>query len=209
MSGKLGESRQHEIENEQLTFGESRWGGSHGGGTNSDAGDGRTRIAFTQINGPVRMVRTDRTLLVTAEIEAVTHDTCSRCLEPATMSVSVALEEEFTPKNADLMGSFRNRPLPEETEAPEAREAPEDGDWSHDPALFIDEQNYLDLSEVLGQALTGATRIAPLCSDACLGICPTCTVNRNEIQCTCAQSTTDPRWEALAGLVDKGAKFPS
>ena len=171
LSGKLGESRQHEIENERLVFGES---------------------TFTQVNGPVRMLRTDRTVLVTADIEAVTHDTCSRCLEPATVNVSVALEEEFTPKNADLMGGPNGRL--------------QDDDGYYDPALLIDEQNFLDLSEVLGQALTSATRIAPLCTDACLGICPVCTVNRNDIQCGCAQISIDPRWEALAGLRDKGAK---
>ncbi len=174
LSGKLGESRQHEIENEQLVFGES---------------------AFTEVNGPVRMMRTDRTVLVTADIEAVTHDTCSRCLEPATVSVSVALEEEFTPKNADLMEGLNGHSR--------------DGDDYFDPALLINEQNFLDLSEVLGQALTGAIRIAPLCMDACLGICPVCTVNRNDIQCTCAQSSIDPRWKALAGLSEKGAEFSS
>lgn len=178
LSGKLGESRQHEIENEQLSFGE-----------------GGKRSSFTKINGPVRLFRTDRTVLVTADIEAVTHDTCSRCLEPATVNVSVALEEEFTPKNADLVGG------------PSDRSPGEDG--LYDPALFIDEQNFLDLREVLGQALTGATLIAPLCTAECLGICPNCTVNRNEYQCTCAQNSIDPRWEALAGLADTGAESRS
>ena len=174
LSGKLGESRQHEIENERLVFGES---------------------TFTEVNGPVQMLRTDRTVLVTADIEAVTHDTCSRCLEPAILSVSVALEEEFTPKNADLMEGLNGHSR--------------DGDDYFDPALLIDEHNFLDLSEVLGQALTGAIRIAPLCMDACRGICPVCTVNRNDIQCTCAQSSIDPRWKALAGLSEKGAEFSS
>ena len=163
MSGELGESRQHEIENERLAFGES---------------------SFTEISGPVRMTRTDRTVLVTVDIEAVTHDTCSRCLEPATVSVSVALEEEFTPKNADLMDGLNGHS--------------QDGDDYFDPALLIDEQNFLDLSEVLGQALTGAIRI-----------CPVCAVNRNEIQCSCAESPIDPRWEVLAGLTERGAEFSS
>ena len=177
LSGKLGESRQHEIENERLTFGE-----------------GHRLSSFTQISGPVRLFRTGRTVLVTADIEAVTHASCSRCLEPATVNVSVALEEEFTPKNADLLGGRNDR-------------SP-GGDGYHDPALFIDEHNFLDLSEALGQALIGATQIAPLCKDSCLGICPTCTVNRNEIQCTCAQSYIDPRWKALAEVVAKGVSSP-
>jgi uncharacterized protein len=171
LSGELGESRQHEIENGRLAFGES---------------------SFNQINGFVRLLRTDRTVLVTADIEAVTHASCSRCLEPAAVDVSVALEEEFTPVNASLVGGPNGRP--------------EDGDDLYDPALLIDEHNSLDIREALAQALLGATRIAPLCNDQCLGICPTCTVNRNEIQCSCAKSTIDPRWEDLAELLEKGAK---
>lgn len=167
LSGKLGESRWHEIEDEHLAFA------------------GRS---FINVRGPLRLLRTDRTILVTADVEAVTHDACSRCLEPAFVNVSVALEEEFTPKNADLMGGLSDRS--------------EDEDGYSDPALFIDEQNFLDLSEVMAQALASATRIAPLCSDACLGICPVCTVNRNEFLCNCAQISLDPRWEALAGLKD-------
>ncbi len=178
LSGKLGESRQQEIENERLIFGQ-----------------GQRRSLFTQISGPVRMMRTDRTVLVTADIEAVTHDTCSRCLKPATVNVSVALEEEFIPINADLMGGRTDRSR--------------DEDDYFDPALFIDEQNFLDLREALGQALLGATRIAPLCEDQCLGICPICTVDRNVIQCSCDQSPVDPRWEALADLPDRGAESPS
>jgi uncharacterized protein len=174
MSGKLGESRQHELENERLAFG---------------------RSSFTQISGPVQLMRTDRTVLVTADIEAVTHDTCSRCLEPATVNVSVALEEEFTPKNADLMGGQNGRL--------------QDEDGYYDPALLIDEKNFLDLGQVLGQALTGAIRIAPLCMDECLGICPICTENRNDILCSCAENSIDPRWKALAGLVDTGAESSS
>ena len=175
LSGELGESRQHEIENERLAFGDH---------------------SFTSISGSVRMIRTDRTVLINADIETVTHDTCSRCLEPATVNVSVTLEEEFTPTNADLMARRGSRP---------GNRSVDTEDY-FDPALVIDEQNFLDLSEALGQALSGAVSIAPLCKDECLGICPTCTVNRNEIQCACAQITYDPRWGALAGLVEKGAK---
>ena len=97
LSGKLGEGRQHEIENERLTFGQA-----HEGGGSHQRGQGQRRSSFTQISGPVQMIRTDRTVLVTAVVEAVTQALCSRCLEPATVNVSVALEEEFTPKNPIL-----------------------------------------------------------------------------------------------------------
>tara|TARA_Y100001936_G_scaffold252075_1_gene310398 strand:+ start:3881 stop:4423 length:543 start_codon:yes stop_codon:yes gene_type:complete len=169
LTGNLGDSQQHEIENESLRI---------------------SGHSIKKINGQVRLMRTDRTVLVNAEIEAETHDSCSRCLEPATVNVFVNMEEEFTPLNADLVDGPNNRT---------------DDDY-YDSALIIDEQNFLDLTEGLGQAILGALPIAPLCKDDCLGICPTCTVNRNIIQCSCAKSSFDLRWAGLAKLMEKGAE---
>ena len=175
LTGKLGDSQQHEIENESLLI------------------DGRS---LKEINGPVRLMRTDRTVLVNAEIEAVTHDSCSRCLEPATVNVFVNMEEEFSPVNADLVGGSGSR---------SSNHTTNDDDY-YDPALVIDERNFLDLTEGLGQALLSAIPIAPLCKDDCLGICPICTANRNIIHCSCAENTVDPRWAGLARLLEKGAE---
>jgi len=171
LTGNLGDSEQHEIENERIVI------------------DGRS---LNEISGPVRLMRTDTTVLVTTEIEAVMHGSCSRCLEPATLNVNVAMEEEFSPINASLMG---------------ANNRSEDKDDYYDPALIINEQNFLDLTDGLGQALLGALPIAPVCREDCLGICPFCTVNRNIISCSCAESSVEPRWAGLAGLLEKDAEF--
>ena len=172
LTGSLGDSERHEIENETIVI------------------DGRT---LSEINGSIRLMRTDATVLVSADFEAVTHDSCGRCLEPATVNVNVTMEEEFSPTNASLVSSTASRP--------------DEEDYSYDPALVIDEQNFLDISLGLGQALLSALPIAILCKEDCLGICPLCTVNRNIIQCSCAESSIDPRWAGLAGLTGKGAKF--
>lgn len=171
LTGNLGDSQQHEIENERIVI------------------DGR---ALQKINGSVRLMRTDATILVSADFEAVTHDACSRCLDPATVDVKVTMEEEFSPTNASLMGETSSRP--------------DEDDFTFDPALVIDEQNFLDLTEGLGQAFLTALPIAILCKEDCLGICPICTVNRNIIQCSCAKTSVDPRWAGLAGLIGKGAE---
>ena len=175
LTGSLGDSERHELENERIVI------------------DGRS---LDEICGPVRLMRTDTTVLVTAEIEAVTNEPCSRCLEPASVNVDFAMEEEFSPVNASLMGANKRS----------ANSAGDENDY-YDSALVIDEQNFLDLTEGLGQALLGALPIAPVCREDCLGICPTCTVNRNIISCSCAESSIDPRWAGLAGLLEKGAEF--
>ena len=176
LTGNLGDSEQYEIENVSLEI------------------DGHS---LREINGPVRLMRTDQSVLVSAEIEAVMRGVCSRCLEPATMNVVVNMEEEYSPVNVDLLGKSGKS---------SNRDGSPDDDY-YDPTLTITDQNYLDLTEGLGQALLGALPIAILCKEDCLGICPLCRVNRNIINCSCAESSIDPRWAGLAGLTSKGAKF--
>jgi uncharacterized protein len=171
LTGSLGDSEQYEIENEHIVI------------------DG---YSLKEINGSVRLMRTDATVLVSGDFESVTHNSCGRCLEPATVYVNVTMEEEFSPTNINLMGDKGSRP--------------DEEDYSYDPVLVIDEQNSLDLTEGLGQAFLSALPIAILCKEDCLGICPICTVNRNIIQCSCVESSVDPRWAGLAGLIGQSAE---
>ena len=160
------------------------------------AREGTTRVAeinseeifadrhhFFGINGPVRLMRTDRTVLVSASVEATVSDTCGRCLGPAEIKLSAEFEEEFEPVNFDLVA---DRPAPVEPD--------------FDPALVIDSRNMLDMTEALGQALSLAMPLALVCREDCAGICTTCYSNRNRSSCRCAENAVDPRWEALAGL---------
>ena len=167
LSGTLGESRQHKIENEQLMVADR---------------------LLTHINGPIYLIRTDRTVILDADITAVTQETCSRCLEAAPVNIRVKMDEEFYPLNMDLMDQL------------------DSNSQDNDPALIIDKRNVLDLTEGLGQALVAAIPIAPLCKDECLGICVICAANRNLIDCSCPQSRSDLRWESLDKLLDKGAE---
>jgi len=174
LSGKLGDSRQHKIENEQLMIADR---------------------LLTHINGPIHLIRTDRTLILDADITAVTQSICSRCLEVATVKINVQMDEEFYPLNMDLMDHLYGSQM--------------DDDFYYDPALIIDKQNFLDLTKSLGQALIAAIPIAPLCTDECLGLCAICAANRNLIECSCPQSRSDLHWKSLDKLLDKGAESPS
>lgn len=176
LTGNLGDTEQYEIENENLEL---------------------EGLTLKEIHGPIRLMRTERTVLVTAEIDAVTHSACSRCLEPATMNVFVNMEEEYSPANGDLINKSGKSSNSGSTN---------DGDY-YDTTLTITDQNHLDLTEGLGQSLLGALPIAILCKEDCLGICPICTVNRNIIHCSCAESSIDSRWAGLAGHLGTGAKF--
>ncbi len=41
----------------------------------------------------------------------------------------------------------------------------------------------------------------PLCSNQCKGLCPECGVNRNETECTCTSERLNPKFAALAKLL--------
>lgn len=143
---------------------------------------------FEEIVGTVHMLRTDSTILVSVDADARTTQTCSRCLEPAEIALSLTIEEEFYPTNHDLGGG----PI-------SGRGEPED------EALVIDDKNMLDLHEVLRQALTAALPIAPICAPDCAGICPVCLRDRNVEPCDCHQDSPETPFAPLAKLLARDA----
>ncbi|MSQ11055.1 MAG: DUF177 domain-containing protein [Dehalococcoidia bacterium] len=129
------------------------------------------------VRGPVEMVRTPRGILVIAELTSQVPEVCSRCVEPLTEPVVVALEEEFFP-SVDV--------------------------WSGAPVHVpdvdgyqIDQRHILDLGEAFRQGVWTALEIQPLCNPGCRGLCLNCGVNLNRETCSCDATPADPRWERL------------
>lgn len=58
----------------------------------------------------------------------------------------------------------------------------------------------IDLEPVAREAILLELPIAPLCREDCRGLCPTCGVDRNEVDCECAEAPADPRWSGLEDL---------
>jgi uncharacterized protein len=58
----------------------------------------------------------------------------------------------------------------------------------------------VDLEPLVRDAVLLELPQAPLCSEECKGLCPTCGINRNEDTCTCEPTNRDPRWAALDEL---------
>ena len=141
------------------------------------------RHHFYGISGPVRLMRTDRTVLVTASLTATVEDICGRCLRPAILNVEIEFEEEFQPTNRDLV-SERAAPVEDE----------------YDPALVVDSRNMLDMTDAVAQSLSVAVPLAPLCKKDCAGFCTTCFADLNVSTCGCDQTPVDPRWQSLAQI---------
>lgn len=62
--------------------------------------------------------------------------------------------------------------------------------------------DWLDLEPIVHDACILELPLAPLCREDCQGLCPRCGANRNSEPCSCEDVPADPRWAALAGLVD-------
>jgi len=82
--------------------------------------------------------------------------------------------------HADVREVFEETPDPEET-------YPLAGDQ-------------IDLEPMARDAVLLELPQAPLCSERCKGLCPTCGANFNDTTCDCAPPTRDPRWAALDDL---------
>lgn len=58
----------------------------------------------------------------------------------------------------------------------------------------------LDLGPMARDAVLLELPLAPLCTEACRGLCPTCGADRNQVACGCVPERVDHRWAALDAL---------
>lgn len=115
-------------------------------------------VAFREVKVAGVLVGTGEQLSVRAEIEAVLHTRCSRCLEPVRKDMSTQIDVVF------------------------AREENPD-----DPDLYRFEGSELDLTDAVRDALVMEIPMMILCKEDCKGLCPVCGTNRNLGTCTCQQ----------------------
>ena len=120
-------------------------------------------------------------IVFTATVRAPWRAVCRRCLGPA---------------RGDLVASLR------EVYAKPGREIASDDD------VFPISADSIDLGPAVHDALALELPLAPVCREACAGLCPTCGVDRNHARCSCRVETRDPRWAALDALrVPNPARF--
>ena len=139
------------------------------------------------ISGRVRLSRTTRSILADADLTAALAETCSRCLKPIVTPIHVELREEALP-SIDL-----HTGLPLDTSA-------------EPDALRIDDHHVLDLGVPVGEAISMAEPIAPLCRPDCRGLCPVCGADLNDDPThEHRDEPIDPRLAALADWQPLGA----
>lgn len=140
--------------------------------------DSRDAKPLGPIKWQLTAQREDRTITLTGELEGQMRLLCSRCVDPIDAACEFSFEEQFrlvNPADPDLQ--------------------------SDDEDEFVPlTEDVIDLDDFLGQEFVVQLPYAPLCSEGCLGLCPSCGVNRNEQACDCRNEKIDPRLQALQDL---------
>lgn len=140
-----------------------------------------TREGFP-IRGEAKLVRTNRSILVTGQFRTVAMCTCSRCLEEFEYPLEFQMEEEYFPAGAipdGPAGSVANGM---------------DG-------FTIGSDYILDLNEAVRQNILLSLPSKPLCQVECAGLCQRCGYNLNYGPCNCVGEQGDPRWTPLRVLL--------
>lgn len=66
-----------------------------------------------------------------------------------------------------------------------------------DALLFYATEGRASLAEIAAEQIYLNLPLKPVCDDRCQGLCPTCGVNRNRIECGCRSEEIDPRLAPL------------
>jgi uncharacterized protein len=123
------------------------------------------------------ITRSGATVYIRGRLEAAIRQECSRCLEPATLSVG---------------GDFAYTLVPDKEEFEEEIELSaaelETGYYRGD---------FIDLSPLICEQIVLQVPIKVLCSEDCKGLCPRCGTNLNRGSCHCRLEDVDERLAVL------------
>ena len=133
------------------------------------------------IEGRIHVARTNRGVIVRADLRTALEGTCSRCLRDLETPVAIHLDEEVLPAVDIVTG----RALDPTAEPEVAR---------------LTDHHELDLGPMVADAISLAEPIAPLCEPNCPGLCPTCGERLEPGHQEHPGDEIDPRLAALQGF---------
>jgi uncharacterized protein len=131
-------------------------------------------------------------VLLSAEIYALAHGECIRCLDPIELEVERTIQElyRYEPARDKNKGKHRD----------------EDLDLEAEDELQM-EGDVLNLENPIIDAIILALPINPLCDEECLGLCPDCGEKWESLPDDHAHDAVDPRWSGLKSLLDDPSDF--
>jgi uncharacterized protein len=126
-------------------------------------------------------------ILVTADIYAVAHGECIRCLDPVEMVIDRKIQELYRYEPTDDKGR-KSRKKDEEID-----------DLDEDEVLYV-EGEQVNLEVPILDAIILSLPVNPLCDEECLGLCPDCGEKWESLPEDHAHEVVDARWAGLSRL---------
>ena len=117
-----------------------------------------------------------QSLTLNARVTGKVETECARCLSPVVADVDIEIHE--------LLSRV------------------EDGS-SEDEDIILFDGHEVELDEIVADNFLMNTSGKYLCSDGCMGLCPVCGSNLNEVDCGCDREYIDPRWLGLKDIMDR------
>ena len=139
-------------------------------------------LGGARFRGTVNLLRTNKSIWVSAGLDSALDFECGRCLTPYSHPIHLDVEAEYIPTLNPLTGAKVTPPA-------------DDTDY-----FLISQSHILDLTEIVGEYAIMAMPMKPLCRQECAGLCPTCGSDLNWTRCAC-EAPVDHRWGPLLDLI--------
>ena len=134
----------------------------------------------------IRLESVTEGVLASADIYAIAHGECIRCLDPVEVVVDRKIQELYRYEPTNEKGRKKRRD-------------DEDVDLEGEEELQM-EGDLMDLEIPVIDAIILTLPVNPLCSDECLGLCPDCGEKWENLPEGHAHEVIDARWSGLDGL---------
>ena len=134
----------------------------------------------------IRLESVTEGVLASADIYAIAHGECIRCLDPVEVVVDRKIQELYRYEPTNEKGRKKRRD-------------DEDVDLEGEEELQM-EGDLMDLEIPVIDAIILTLPVNPLCSEECLGLCPDCGEKWENLPEGHAHEVIDARWSGLDGL---------
>ena len=132
-----------------------------------------------EVSGRIR--RTGKDVELRGQLHAKLEGVCGRCLQSVELPINTEFTERFV--RAVSWAAEEQHELLEE-----------------DLNIAVFDGEAIELDDLVREELLLALPVNVLCSQDCKGLCPTCGVDRNVVDCQCGSNDIDLRWQKLRDL---------
>ena len=140
----------------------------------------------------IRLESVAEGILLSADLYALAKGECIRCLDPVEITVERKIQELYRYEPSNDKGGKRKKHSSRTDTSDEI-------DLDAVDELWLD-GNEMNLEIPIRDAVVLDLPVNPLCSEACLGLCPDCGEKWEKLPEDHAHEVIDARWAGLAGL---------